>query len=188
MTIEEHLASRRMRSSSVILGDDCCYFLLWTLSGKMVGVQKYNPTGSKLYRGSLSREDPTKPLLKYVTYVSPGEIGVWGLETMKHTDTMVFITEGIFDAAMIHNAGFSAIALIGNDPKPMKQWLKMLPQHKIVITDNDKAGKLLAKYGDVSYVYEGAKDLNDGEEEDVTRFIRETYIREYLRKHWLTPY
>jgi len=185
MTIEEHLANRRMRDSSIVLGDDCCYFLLWTLSGKLVGVQKYNPDGKKEYRGSLRREDPKSPKLKYVTYVAEGEIGVWGLHTIKEDSSLLFITEGIFDAAMIHNAGYPAIALLGNDQKQMKPWLRMLPYHKIAICDNDKAGLLLAKYGDEFHTFDKAKDLNDASEEDANSFIFDIVFCHEQRKHFV---
>ena len=43
----------------------------------------------------------------------------------------------------------------------MSYWLKTLPQIKIVIYDNDKAGQKLKKLGDYSFSTQSGKDLND---------------------------
>lgn len=179
------MISRRMRDSSIIIGDDCCYFILWTLSGKFVGIQKYNPAGEKKYRTAARREDLKSPKLKYVTYVAEDEIGVWGLHTIKEDSSILFITEGVFDAAMIHNAGYPAIALIGNDQKQMLPWLKLLRYHKIAICDNDKAGLKLAKYGDEFHTFDKAKDLNDASEEDVNSFIFDIVFCHEHKKHFV---
>jgi hypothetical protein len=46
LSIEKHLQQRRVKDlSNIILSDECCYFLLFNLSGQVVGVQRYSPNG-----------------------------------------------------------------------------------------------------------------------------------------------
>lgn len=161
MTFIEHLSQRGVRDFSTIIIGDAIYFLLYTLSGKLVGVQRYNPDGRKDARGSM-RKRRTDVWLKYLTYVREGEIGVWGLHSIKEDTKIVFLTEGIFDAVSIHNTGNAAVAMLTANPKPFKQWLDLLPYILVSAVDNDVTGKLLAKYGDYSVKPDSAyKDWNE---------------------------
>ena len=148
------------------------YFYLYNLSGQLVGYQKYNPLLPKIGQNKLS--DPK--LAKYYTWVTDepkgNKIAVWGLESTEFTDKYLFITEGIFDAARIHEAGYPAIAILGNDPSPqLKNWLSTLPQKKIVIYDNDKAGIKLKKVGNISFTVTHGKDMNDLNPEEAKEFL-----------------
>lgn len=155
-------------------------FLLFNLSGKLVGYQFYNPNGSKIHNPKKVPKD-VHPLevMKYFTRITKQdnknkEIGVYGLESYKQSDRELWIVEGIFDCTKLHNQGLTAIAILANDPKPFGEWLRMLPQRKIVIYDNDKAGKKLAKYGDEAYtVPEGFNDLGDMTDDEVAQFIKD---------------
>jgi DNA primase len=90
------------------------------------------------------------------------------------TDSFVFITEGIFDAARIQEAGYPALAVLSNNPgNSLKSWLKTLIQKKIVIYDNDKAGKKLIKVGDFAYTVPNGKDANDLTPEQAKIFLKE---------------
>lgn len=152
------------------------YFFLYNLSGQLVGYQKYNPNYEK--KGQRKADDPT--MVKYYNYVGDEEgkfstikkIGVWGLESYKWSDKYIFITEGIFDIARAHQAGYSGIAVLCNNPTPqLIYWLKTLPQTKIVIYDNDKAGEELRKVGDHSFTIENGKDLNDLSPDEAKSFL-----------------
>ena len=148
------------------------FFFLYNLSGQMVGYQKYNPLYPK--KGQRKAEDPRK--VKYFNRIGEEEhdskIAVWGLESYKFTDKYIFITEGIFDIARAHQAGYPGIAVLCNDPNPqLKYWLETLPQIKIVIYDNDKAGEKLTKLGDYSFSVNEGKDLNDLSVEDAKEFL-----------------
>lgn len=95
-----------------------------------------------------------------------------GLETYEFDNEFLFITEGIFDIARVHQAGYPGIAVLCNDPSPqVGAWLRTLPQKKIVIYDNDKAGEALKRFGDYSYSIEGGKDLNDLTPEEAKEFL-----------------
>ena len=64
------------------------------------------------------------------------------------------------------------IAVLCNDPSPqLRFWLETLPQIKIVIYDNDKAGEKLIKLGDYAFSVEEGKDLNDLSPEDAKKFL-----------------
>ncbi len=148
------------------------FFFLYNLSGQMVGYQKYNPKYPK--NGQSKAEDPKK--VKYYNWIGEEEysrkIAVWGLESYNFTDKYLFITEGVFDIARAHEAGYPGIAVLCNDPNPqLRFWLETLPQIKIVIYDNDKAGEKLIKLGDYAFSVEEGKDLNDLSSEDAKKFL-----------------
>ena len=148
------------------------YFYLYNLSGQMIGFQKYNP--NYLKTGQSNLDDPR--MAKYFTWVTEEgrgkAIGVWGLESTKFGDEILFVTEGIFDAARIQEAGYPAIAVLCNNPSDsLKSWLGTLPQKKIVIYDNDVAGRKLKKVGDYSFTVPHGKDMNDLKPEEAKVFL-----------------
>ena len=88
------------------------------------------------------------------------------------TDKYLFITEGIFDIARAHEVGYPGVAVLCNDPNPqLGYWLKTLPQTKIVIYDNDKAGEKLIKLGDYAFSVDTGKDLNDLTPQEAKHFL-----------------
>ena len=155
------------------------YFYLYNLSGQLVGYQKYNPNYPKVGQNKLGGNPK---LAKYFTHVTEGDkgrkIAAWGLESTKFTDKYVFITEGIFDAARIQEAGYPAIAVLCNDPsESLRSWLSTLPQKKIVIYDNDAAGKKLIKVGDYSFTVPMKKDMNDLTPEQSKSFLKKCLLK-----------
>lgn len=150
------------------------YFYLFNMSGQMVGFQKYNPNYPKQVKNGI---DPR--LAKYFTWVTDEgngkKIAVWGLETIDmNKDEFFFITEGIFDIARIHEAGYPGIAVLCNDPsESLKNWLYILPQKKIVIYDNDKAGVKLKKIGDLAFTVPTGKDMNDLTPSEAKSFLQD---------------
>ena len=174
--IRVHLKTRGVdpERTQIIINEETSdvFFFLYNLSGQMVGYQKYNPKYKKTGQGKSL--DPK--LVKYYNWVADEDhgkmIAVWGLESYDISNKYLFITEGIFDIARAHQAGYPGIAVLCNDPnKQMSFWLKTLPQIKIVIYDNDKAGSKLKKLGDYSYSIHGGKDLNDLSPEDAKIFL-----------------
>lgn len=176
--IKSHLKDRGIDpdQTRVIIDEQTndVYFFLYNLSGQMVGFQKYNKDYQKTGQSNL--DDPR--MAKYFTWVSEEGYGkaiaVWGLESTKFTDKFLFITEGIFDAARIQEAGYPAIAVLCNNPNiSLKGWLETLPQTKIVIYDNDVPGKRLIKFGDYAYTVPRDKDVNDLTPEEAKKFLEE---------------
>jgi Toprim-like len=137
---------------------------LWNLSGMLVGYQQYRPNASKAPNNDVR-------LGRYFTRVKQPTIAVWGVESLDLTPHVVFVTEGVFDAARITERGHSAIAVLSNDPKrELRNWLKSLARKVVVVCDNDSAGRRLAKFGDV-VAFTEEKDLGDSSEEFVTTLL-----------------
>lgn len=167
MNILQHLKDREIIDfRHIILGDECCYFMLYNLSGQIVGTQRYSPIGIKNCNNAtrLYWIEHDKNQLKYLPFILPSQLAVWGLHTYD-VHKPLYIVEGVFDAAILHNLGLSAIAVLGNDPKDLKSWLRTLHNYKIVIPDNDStlhAGDKLHKYGDeVIFLPQEYNDLNE---------------------------
>lgn len=115
-------------------------FLLYNLHGQLVGYQRYNPLGDKKH--FYDEED----LVKYFTWVGNDNVkgkklACWGLDSIKSSTKILYITEGIFDANMIQKTGRACVALLTGTPSPqMIEFLNLLPYKKIAICDNDEGG------------------------------------------------
>jgi hypothetical protein len=98
MKILEHLQLRHMNlaihTAWLDEVEDVATFPLWNLSGKMIGYQSYRPSGIKKVFNHPKEG-------RYYTYRKNLDIGVWGLESWKFSNTL-FVTEGIFDACRCH--------------------------------------------------------------------------------------
>jgi hypothetical protein len=142
--------------------------LLYNLSGQIVGYQQYNPKGDK-------KTDNSKATGKYYTYKSKqlNTVVLWGVESLYQSNGVIYLTEGIYDAARLTNRGQSALAtLTNNPPKDYLNYLKLLNRPIVVVCDNDNAGKKLAKYGDyVEDVPSEYKDLGESPESYVSQLI-----------------
>lgn len=167
MDILQHLKDREVRDfQTIMLAEQSCYFMLYNLSGQLVGYQRYSPIGIKNCNDTTRKHWLKHDInqLKYVPFILPSSLAVWGLHTYD-IHKPLYIVEGVFDAIILHNLGFSAIAVLGNDPKPLKSWLRTLPNIKIVVPDNDgesQKGDKLHKYGDkVVYIPAKWNDLNE---------------------------
>lgn len=159
--MKRHLKSRNLNlslySGTSVTGESVT-FPLWNLSGQMVGYQVYQPDKPKCHHGPPRDQ-------RYYTYVSRYGGGqpaaaVWGLETWRPSKPL-FLCEGVFDACRLHNAGISAIAVLGADPVHLKSWLGSLPNAKVAVVQGDAAGRKLAKYGDLSIRLPEGKDVGD---------------------------
>lgn len=181
-SIEHNLLARGVDPNRIHLFVDkdsnLATFLIYNLSGKLIGYQQYNPNGSKAFRQS--PDEKFKDVARYWTYVTKGErnkreIAVWGLETYDNSKEL-FVTEGIFDAVKIQNAGYAAVAVLANDPEPTKEWFRIIGQQKrvIAILDNDEqlAGDKLRNYVPEYYkTPDPYKDLGEMPQEEVNSFI-----------------
>lgn len=140
-------------------------FYLWNLSGQMVGYQQYRPGADKQ-----AKNHPKDG--RYYTYRKQPTVAVWGVETLYLTPHVVFVTEGIFDACRLTERGVSALAVLSNDPSAdVGNFLSMLNRLVVVVADNDKAGRRLAKFGNVA-VFTDEKDLGDANDEFVVNLVR----------------
>lgn len=171
MTVEENLRSRHLNFDlhrPVISEDEgTAVFYLWNFSGQLVGYHQYRP-----FQKEKKTNDPRSS--RYFTYSKQPTLVVWGLESFYLRDDVLFVTEGVFDAARLTYLGFPAIALLSCDArKETRNWLRSLNRRVIAVCDNDAngSGRKLAKFGDEAY-FLGAKDLGDSSDEEVFEFLK----------------
>lgn len=172
MNLVQHLKNRHLNLELhrpvLDYEHNVCTFYCWNLSGQLVGYQQYNPNGDKkIFNSKLGG--------KYYTYRKQPTVVVWGVESLYQSDGVVYLTEGIFDAARMTNLGQSALAsLANNPPRDYRNWLQLLNRPVVAVCDNDAAGKKLAKFGDYVEVVPDGKDL--GESSDA-------YVQYLLNKY-----
>lgn len=154
---DRHLQPERY---SVHWDDETACFVLFNLSGEIVGYQRYRPFAPKVMRN-----DEVEG--RYYTYYTGDKhnkrFSVWGLESFSYDSRFTFVTEGIFDACRFHNFGWPAIAVLSNDPKYLRNWLYIVGQQRKLITvcDGDDAGRRLAKFGHTSFICPVGIDVGD---------------------------
>ena len=173
-----HLKSRWLDTEkypNMTVTETLVTFPMFNLSGQMVGYQTYNPGAPKREVGNPFEQrywsHTTKPCAS-----KNSELVVWGLETVSWDDRVLFLTEGIFDAARLHWHGLPAVAVMGCNPVHLGGWLKAMPHLKLACVQGDNAGMKLAKYGDrCIYLPEG---------QDVGSLPEEEFLKTFAR--WLT--
>ena len=169
-TILEHLKDRHvdlnLHRPWIDEDERVAVFYLYNLSGSIIGYQQYRPDADKM-------KDNHPKEGRYFTYRKQPTLAVWGVESLHLTPHVVFLTEGVFDAARLTERGYSALAVLTDDPtKDLRNWLSMLNRKVVAVCDNDKAGRRLAKFGDVA-VFTEDKDLGEATDEYVTRLLNE---------------
>lgn len=159
-----HLKERGVNNRVRLLGldEDVAVFPLYNLMGQLVGYQNYRPHATKK-----KTNDPREA--RYYTHVS--QKTVWGLEYLDPKQPVLFVVEGVFDAVKLVELGYNAVATLSNDPKAVAYMLWSLPYKKVVLCDNDPAGRKLAKYGDTYVVCPKGKDLGELTFEETKLFV-----------------
>ena len=148
-------------------------FMLWNLSGQLVGYQQYKPFRVKTSKELNPRE------LRYFTYVTKYDnknqmTTAFGLDLLDYNKKYVFVCEGVFDAVRLHNLGLNALALLSCNPKQLKSWLWSFGFVVVPVCEGDDAGKKLAKLAntkEVVFLPEN-KDLGDLSNEEVFNFFK----------------
>ena len=168
-TLVEHLKKRHLdlelHRPVLDLENDVATFYLWNLSGKFCGYQQYRRFGEKK-----PQNNPKQG--KYFTYKKLPTLAVWGVESLHLTPNVVFVCEGVFDAARLTSKGVSALAVLSNNTgKDLSNWLSMLNRRVVAVCDNDDAGRKLAKFGDVAVFCED-HDLGDSTDEFVNDLVK----------------
>lgn len=167
-TLVEHLKKRHLdlelHRPVLDLENDVATFYLWNLSGKFCGYQQYRRFGEKK-----PQNNPKQG--KYFTYRKQPTLALWGVESLHLTPNVVFVCEGVFDAARLTAKGVSALAVLSNNTgKDLSNWLTMLNRNVVAVCDNDDAGRKLAKFGDVAVFCED-HDLGDSTDEFVNQLV-----------------
>jgi len=172
--LESHLRDRGLMLemySDVFVSetDGVATFLLWNLSGQLVGYQVYNPNGTKKEKTNLKN-------MKYRTQVGGSfHQPVWGLCSIRPETKVVFLVEGVFDAAKLHATGFAALAIFSSaGSKQLTQFLNLLPYRLISILDNDDSSKSFSSFSDVILVTPSPyKDVGEMPIEELKNFLNE---------------
>jgi DNA primase len=169
-TVLEHLKDRHvdlnLHRPWIDEDERVAVFYLYNLSGSIIGYQQYRPDADKM-------KDNHPKEGRYFTYRKQPTLAVWGVESLHLTPHVVFLTEGVFDAARLTERGYSALAALTNNPtKDLRNWLSMLNRKVVAVCDNDAAGRRLAKFGDVA-VFTEDKDLGEADDDYVTRLLNE---------------
>lgn len=170
--IHSHLFSRFLDTSihRTIIDEEenVATFFLYNLSGKIVGYHQYRPLGEKIIFNH-------PKLGKYYTYRNRHQptVALFGMESYDFTSNILFIVEGVFDAARLTSRGISCVATCcNNPPKDYINFFSCLSRKTVVICDGDAAGRKLAKFGnDYEIVPEEYKDLGDAPEDYVNFLI-----------------
>jgi hypothetical protein len=154
LNLVEHLKSRYMNLDlhrpALNREEVSATFYLWNLSGALVGYQVYRPLSDKV-----KRNDPREG--RYYTYRNKSTLCVWGVESLHLKSDIVFLTEGIFDAARMTSRGYPALAVLSNNSgHDLSNWLMCLAGRRVVsVCDSGAAGRKLAKFGNYSETVPG---------------------------------
>jgi len=183
-TMLEHIHERHVDTSlHYVWVDDVEHvacFPLWNLSGQMVGYQAYRPEASKVQKNDKRGRYYTFRGEKLIPKHSKS-VTVWGLESW-YRSTVLFVTEGIFDAARLTELGVSAIAVLSNDPSTStRNWLMCVRQMRpvVAVCDPGRAGHKLARVGTTSHVV-NVPGMPDGDLGDAPEWYVEKLLQEYV--------
>lgn len=172
MSIHQHLLDRHftdeeINKSGVIINEDECVatFLLYNALGEITGYQEYRPFLSK-NKNNIRLES------RYFSYMTKEKPSYWGQHSLNVERGVLYITEGIMDAARLTSKGYQAVAVLSNDPKKLYDQIKIWKARYLVIAlvDNDHGGKFLAKYADMFHVMQS--DVGDSSEEELENILR----------------
>lgn len=186
--INKALLDRGVTDTTAILTEDdnTATFLLYNLMGQITGRQRYNSLGVKSPK---SREEPIRYIIKNLE----GTNKIFGLHTYNPNNPILFITEGVFDAIMLHQQGLPAIAVLTATPdRDLINQVNLLNGLKIVIADNDKTntGLKLKKIADELIITPIEKDLNDlylNNPQEFKKFIKQIKYKYGITKDYYTP-
>lgn len=171
MKIKQHLESRYVNTDLHVawldLVEEVATFPLWNLSGQLLGTLRYNPKGDKKLNNDAWKG-------KYCTSNHYNHVAVWGMESW-YLSNVLFVTEGMFDAARLTNRGYSAVAIMSSNASPStNKWLDLVSRFRpvVVVLDNDAAGKKSNFVGNL-YTTTVDKDLGDSPEYVVSNLLYE---------------
>lgn len=167
--LKDHLLSRHIDFDvhTVYMSDSKATFMLYNLSGQIIGYQKYDPLSPNRSCNSIDGRYYTR---------RTNHICVFGLETITLNTNLLYITEGIFDVARLTSKGCSGIALLTNSPNSsMINFLDCLSYKLLLVSDNDKGGDILRKALTPiidDHIIPPYKDLGEATEDYVDSIIK----------------
>jgi hypothetical protein len=157
-----HLISRSVDFTlhKPLLSVEVATFLLYNLTGQIVGYQRYNPSFPSAFPGDGKQTNLRDR--RYYNYVTSGQIGLFGLESFNERTNVVFVTEGIFDCCRLTKRRATAFAMLTNNPSSsMRNFLMCLGVPVVAVCDNDKSGLKLRTAGHYHEIVSDGKDLGE---------------------------
>jgi len=184
--LRDHLISRGCNPDdyNVILDeeDNVATFLIYTLTGKLVGFQQYRPGREKNVAKARAIAGDKLDLrdLCYYTFMREKEFQIWGFDRFDWKRGPIYVVEGIFDAVKLHNAGYNAVAVFGNSPVWLPAFREAMPHELIAVCDWDEpknpnatpAGLWLSYYTDRYMVCPPGKDPGDMTVQELEEFLQ----------------
>lgn len=141
------------------IGAEAVCFPLRNFSGKQTGFISYRPDGAKRVQNDEKG--------KYYTYITKGETGVFGMESIDFTPEILLVS-GIFKATALHRLGYCALHVSSVSYRVLKPQLRLLRRHYFAIGDNDDEGRLFARrYGGIT----SPCDVDEMEDSDIVKMV-----------------
>lgn len=166
-SLEKHRYLDTSKYSGVAVHNNVYTFPLWNLSGQMLGYQQYRPDADKTRKANPKE-------MRYYTYLPKTTNTAWGLETLDSNKNYLLLVEGVFDAVNLHNEGFNALAVLTNNPVPLRSWLRTLGYATIVsVCEGDTAGRKLASVGDKAIYLPEGTDVGDMKPHEINETFKE---------------
>ncbi len=129
-------------------------FPIWNLSGQMLGYQEYKWLKPKTH-GNCPRDQ------KYYTYLPKQVLGVYGLDQLPENYLgTIYLVEGAWEVIYGGVFGLPCVAVLGNNPKQLKNWITSIPNRVVSLCQPDSAGKKLANLSKQPPIYLDG-DLDD---------------------------
>lgn len=140
---------------------------IYNFSGQIVGYQRYNWKAGKTKSNAAEG--------RYFTWLTKYDgkhsaLGLLGVETIKYGDTLYFV-EGQFEQATADAYDLNCVAVLCNNPKQLKSWIRAYPGKTVALCQNDAAGMKLKNLTSDFIVL--PKDLDEMTKEEVLKLIEE---------------
>jgi hypothetical protein len=133
---------------------------IYNRSGQVVGYQAYNWLADKK-----PRNDATGRYWTWLTKIDGiTKLGLMGLEHVRWGETL-YLVEGQFEQATAAAYGLNCVAVLTNNPKPLKNWIFSYPGLVVALCQDDQAGRKLANLADRAVMLH--KDLDEMSKEEV---------------------
>lgn len=144
--------------------DDVARFPMYNFLGQMTGYIQYMPNGEK-------KAPNDEKYGKYHTYISPGQIAVFGLESIDFSGP-IYLVGGMFKAATLHRLGFCSLHVSGVSYRILRPQLALLQRPFFAIGDNDAEGaQFVARYGGC----QSPLDVDEMSDADVVRMLNDLH-------------
>ena len=135
----KHLAERKCNPDfypGFGYDEDVVSFPLYNFGRKRTGFIAYRPAGAKRVRNSEKG--------RYYTYITKGEVGVFGLESIDFSPYILLVS-GLFKATALHRLGQCALHVSSVSPRMLVQQLRLYNRPYFAIGDNDSEGATFAR-------------------------------------------